>query len=89
MSIQVISSRRFDKAAAKLPSKVKDALKDRLEIFMDDPYASILNNHRLQGSLRHYRTINITGDYRLVYEEYDDQIIRLIDIGTHASIYGK
>ncbi|MDE1975028.1 MAG: type II toxin-antitoxin system mRNA interferase toxin, RelE/StbE family [Patescibacteria group bacterium] len=85
----VVSSRNFSKAAARLPSKVKAVLKNRLEMFMSDPYASVLNNHRLHGSMRHYRSINITGDYRLIYEEYDDVTIRLIDIGTHGRIYGK
>jgi len=85
----VVSSRQFDKAVARLPSKIKNSLKERLEVFMVNPYADILNNHQLHGSLKHYRSINITGDYRLIYEEYDDHIIRLIDIGTHSRIYGK
>ena len=85
----VISSRNFDKAVLRLPAKVKAALKDRLALFMDDPFNAVLNNHGLHGSLRHYRSINITGDYRLIYEEYDDATVRLIDIGRHSAMYGK
>lgn len=85
----IVTNRNFDKAVAKLPSKIRESLKDRLEIFIIDPFADILKNHQLHGSLRHYRSINITGDYRLIYEEYDENVIRLIDIGTHSSIYGK
>jgi addiction module RelE/StbE family toxin len=85
----VVSSRAFDKAVAKLPYKVKVALKGKLELFMDDPFALVLNNHRLHGSLRHYRSVKITADYRFIYEEYDDVTVRLIDAGTHNQIYGR
>jgi addiction module RelE/StbE family toxin len=89
MSIFIVTSRSFDKAAARLPSKIKAVLGERLKIFAIDQFAVCLNNHQLKGSLHRYRSINITGDYRLIYEEYDDAVIRLIDIGTHSHIYGK
>ncbi len=85
----IVTSRNFDKETARLPLKIKSPLRERLEIFKVDPYARVLNNHRLHGSLRHYRSIKITGDYRLIYEEYDEATVRLIDIGRHGRIYGK
>ena len=89
MAFFVVSTRNFDKAASKLPRKVQAAFKDRYRIFLLDPYHASLNNHKLKGSLRNYRSINITGDYRLIYEEYDEATIRLIDIGRHRDLYGK
>lgn len=62
-------------------------LAEKLEIFMEDQFAVILNNHALQGSLRPYRSINITGDYRLIYDQYDIDTVRLIDIDTHSNLY--
>jgi addiction module RelE/StbE family toxin len=89
MAFFVFSTRNFEKAIKKLPPKIIAAYKDRFSIFLFDPYHKILNNHKLKGQLRNYRSINITGDYRLIYEEYDDVTIRLIDIGTHGRIYGR
>jgi len=83
----VISSRNFEKEMAKLPLKVKLALRERLEIFMVRPFAPILNNHQLHGSLKNYRSINISGDYRLFYEAVDDDTIRLMRVGTHSELY--
>lgn len=74
---------------AKLPPKILESLRERLELFKVDPFAEILNNHKLHGSLRHFRSINITGDYRLFYEEFDNGIVRLLRVGTHSELYGK
>lgn len=83
----IIRTKYFSKIAVKLPTKVKHALAERLQIFMKDPFAVILNNHLLQGDRRPYRSINITGDYRLIYEQYDEDTVRLIDIDTHSNLY--
>lgn len=85
----VIPSSRFTKKASKLSKKIKGALALRIQLFMKDPYHTLLNNHPLQGSLRKYGSINITGDYRLVYEVYDEDVVRLIDIDTHSNLYDQ
>lgn len=85
----IIPSHNFKKEAAKLPSKILEALKERLELFKVDPFAKLLNNHKLHGSIRHFRSINITGDYRLHFENVDNDTIRLLRIGTHNELYGK
>ena len=81
-----VTNKHFDKSVAKLPKAVKLTLRQKLEIFVNDPFDDRLRNHGLKGSLRNYRSVNITGDYRLIYEEYDENTIRLIDIGTHSQI---
>ena len=64
------------------------AASDYLDDFADHLYfATILNNHSLHGSKKSYRSINITGDYRLIYELYDIDTARLIDIDTHSNLY--
>jgi len=87
--MKIIPSKHFEKQARKLRKGEKQALAKRLTIFMEDPYNRILNNNALGGSLRHYRSINITGDLRLIYEAQDDDIARLIDLETHAKLYKK
>ena len=85
----IVSCRHFDKSFSKLPNKIQDLFEEKIELFKFDPYNDILKNHQLRGSFKDYRSINITGDYRLIYEQYDRDTIRLIDIGTHSKIYGK
>jgi len=33
------------------------------------------------------RSINITGDLRLVYEEIDEDVARFLDLDTHSNLY--
>ncbi len=80
---------KFQKKVKKLPKKLKHILEERLLLLAGDPFHTLLNNHALHGSLRSYRSINITGDYRLVYEDYAKDTVRLIDIDTHSNLYGK
>jgi len=89
MSLFVFTTRNFEKAVAKLPAKIVEAYKERFMIFMINPHDPILNDHKLGGQLRGYKSINITGDYRLIYEVFDENSVRLIDIGRHREIYGK
>lgn len=84
----IIYNHGFKKALEKLPPKIKITFKERLDLFIVNPYAEVLNNHRLHGQFRHYRSINITSNYRLIFEEKDSNTISLIDIGTHNQIYG-
>ena len=85
----VIPSNHFKKKVAKLSKKIKITLAERIQLFMSEPHHITLNNHPLHGSLRSYRSINITGDYRLIYEDYDVGIVRLIDIDTHSKLYSS
>ena len=77
----ILSSTRFDKEVGKLPLKVYRAYLERLHIFIREPYHSLLNNHALTGSYRGYRSINITGNYRAIFELINEDTIRFIRIG--------
>ena len=87
--MRIIRSKRFTKHARKLPAKIRLALASRIHIFMADPHHAILNNHSLSGELQEYRSINITGDFRMIFEQLDGDTVRLIDIDTHHNLYGS
>lgn len=86
--MQIEYSKRFIKEFEKCPVKIKTNFKIRLEVFIDDQNHPILNNHSLIGQLKNYRSINITGDWRAIFEEIDNsQIIYFVAIGTHSQLY--
>lgn len=84
-----VRTRQFEKKVSKLPQKIRHILVERLRLFSYDQFHILLNNHSLHGSLHKYRSINITGDYRLVYEQYDEGTVRFIDMDTHSNLYGS
>jgi addiction module RelE/StbE family toxin len=87
--MKFVLTRQFKKKVAKFPQKLRTSLAIRLRIFAREPFHPLLNNHKLEGSLRSFRSINISGDHRLIYEEVSATSIILIDIDTHHNLYGR
>lgn len=85
----VLTSKNYDKKSSKLDKKVRRALLNRLGLFISSPFHPLLNNHGLSGARQEQRSINITGDWRLVFELVDDKTVRLLDVDTHHNLYGK
>jgi len=83
----IIPTEHFKNKVSKLPKSIKIKLSEKIQLFMDEPKKVILNNHTLHGKYNGYRSINITGNYRMIYEELPDNSVRLIDIGTHPELY--
>jgi addiction module RelE/StbE family toxin len=81
-------SKTFKKQFDKIPPKIKTQFYERLKIFSENKNTPILDNHSLSGPYYNHRSINITGDYRLIYEEVEDgEVIPLKAIGTHSRLY--
>ena len=87
--MKIVESSKFTKKVAKLTSDLRRAYGERIVLFASNPYHPLLNNHKLSGDRKHQRSINITGDWRVIFEEYDENTVRLIDIDTHNNLYGK
>ena len=85
--MRIIIPAHFEKKTAKLDSKIQSAFKERIKLFQAEPHHPLLHNHPLHGNRKHQRSINITGDWRLIYEPANGNTIRLIDIDTHANLY--
>ena len=84
--MQIEYSRNFIKTFKRMPEKVKDSFKKRLEIFIDNPYNPILNNHKLNGRLKNYRSINVNASWRAIFQEIGG-LIYFVAIGTHSELY--
>ena len=87
--MRIVETPQFKKKVAKLTPKLQLAFGERMRLFADDRRHPLLNDHKLTGARKHQRSINITGDWRLIYEQYDENTVRLIDIDTHPKLYGK
>ena len=85
--MEVILHKSVKHSFKKLPRKICDKFYDRVELFKVDKFNPVLNNHSVDGAYVNSRSINITGDYRLVFREEGDVAI-FIDIGTHSELYG-
>ena len=84
----LISTKPFEKKVAKLDKKIKLALAERLELFVTNPFHPLLDNHALKGDRKSERSIDVTGNYRLIFELLDNDSVRLLDVDTHTNLYG-
>ena len=85
--MQYLSSRIFDKQFTKLSRKIKRQFIERVKIFIQDPSNQTLNNHGLGGKYKNCRSINITGDIRIIYEMRDSNTAYFLAIGSHSELY--
>lgn len=78
----------FAKQLGKYPNKIQVIFQKRLGIFLDDPFHVTLSNHPLTGRWLGYRSINISGDLRAVYELIDEETAYFVAFGRHSQLYG-
>ena len=89
-AIKISYSNRFIKDFKNAPFKIRVVFKERLEIFIKDKFNPTLNNHRLNGKLAKYRSVNITGDWRAVFSENNkEEEVFFHLLGTHSKLYKK
>lgn len=80
--------KKFDKHYAKLNRKIQIKVCKFIEIFKKNPFDSILYNHKLSGKMEGKRAFYVTGDVRVIFEEYKNYtIVLMLDVGTHNQVY--
>lgn len=86
--MQVNFKPKFVKQYNKLYPNMQKQFDERLELFIEDPTADLLNVHSLKGKYAGFWSINVSGDLRAIYTYIGDTIIVFLLIGTHSQLYG-
>ena len=69
--------------------KLREKVINTVKRFQINPTDPILRNHPLKGGMSGKRAISVTGDVRIIFEEYDNYVlVIMLDLGTHAQVYG-
>ena len=87
--LRIFFYRNFRKDYRKLSERIKSRGKERIALFCKDPFDPIISNHALAGKFRRYRSIDISGDLRVVHAPIGENIVEFVLIGTHHDLYGK
>ena len=85
MTIQL--HKNFEKQYKKLKDSEKEKVKDRLQLFLEDPFNPLLYNHPLKGKYTDYRSISITGDLRAVFKMLSETEYIFMAVNTHSNLY--
>ena len=86
--MRIVLHRVFEKRLKKLPRPILNAYKKRRDLFLQDPFHPLLDNHALSGEYYGLRSINVTGDFRILYDPVETDLAYFIKIGTHSELYG-
>ena len=79
--------KNFKKKFKKLSPKIKQNYFERVGIFLKEPFHPILSNHSVDFIYPGWRSINITGDYRVLFEPKNEDMVVFMKIGTHSELY--
>lgn len=85
--MEVIFHKNFKKQYRKLRFNEQKKCDERITLFMKNPHHPVLNNHSLGGQYKNYRSINISGDLRAVFEAVTENTAFFITIDTHSNLY--
>lgn len=80
-------SKHFINQAKKLEPSLRQKLYQSIQIFSENPTHPTLRNHQLKGRYKAYRSIDITGDVRVIYLQQEDGVV-FDAVGTHSELYG-
>lgn len=86
--MRISRTKSFRKSYQKLAKKIQKKVDLALLIFQQNIFDPKLNNHSLKGKYESCRSINVTGDLRIIFQEKNGYIeILLLDIGSHSQLY--
>jgi len=85
--MQIEYKKHFQKDFKKLSPKIKEQFYRRLELFIQNKFDKSLNNHSVDKVFPGCRSINVTGDYRAIFQD-GLEVITFVTIGTHSELYG-
>ena len=86
--MQIIRHHVFKRQWQKLSRKLQEKAEERITLLVSDEFNEKLNNHKLNPPYESFRSININGDYRLVYKRIERDTYYLRAVGTHHQLYG-
>ncbi|MBI2611505.1 type II toxin-antitoxin system mRNA interferase toxin, RelE/StbE family [Candidatus Gottesmanbacteria bacterium] len=88
--MKVQFSKLFLKRYKKADVRIRHSIDKQIRLFRKDPTESSLNNHALKKEYEGLRSIDITGDYRAIFEEVkepDRTFAYFVTFGTHKELY--
>lgn len=86
--MQIQYHQRFTKRFRKLLPSLQGKTTFAIRAFVRNPHDPRLRNHALSGRLKEFRAFSVTGDVRIIFQEFDHYaLVLFLDVGTHNQVY--
>jgi mRNA-degrading endonuclease YafQ of YafQ-DinJ toxin-antitoxin module len=88
--ISTVETPGFKRAFKKLVKgrpEMSRVFREKLALFLSNPYHPSLQTHKLHGRLKGSLAFSLTDDLRVVFSFLTSDVVSLEDIGTHDEVY--
>ena len=86
--MEVKFHKRFEKRFKKMPANLRSKVIDTIEKFGESPFDRSLHNHQLTGKMADFRSISISNDIRIIFQEFEHYtIVIMLEVGSHNVVY--
>ncbi len=87
--MRILRHKIFKRRYKRLDKFSRKRVDSSIEKLYRDPFDPSLRNHALSGKMHGKRSISVTGDIRIIFEEHGDYVlVVMLDVGTHGQVYG-
>ena len=86
--MKIVFKKSFEKQYKKLQQTEQLKVEEAIRLFFKNPLDPLLRNHALKGKLQGKRAIWVTGDMRIIFQEYDSYaMVECLAVGSHNQVY--
>lgn len=85
--MRIVLSAQCIKSLKKHPKTIVARFSERRDLFLENQFHPLLNNHKLHGKYANHRSINIMGNFRAVYRHIEDDLVEFVVVDTHPNLY--
>lgn len=83
--MKVLYKPTFVRQYKKLSPELQTEIKEKIQLFQEDPTHTFLKTHKLKGKLKNYYSFSVNYEYRIIFQ-YEEDYTVLLNVGNH-SIY--
>jgi len=85
--MRIVKAKQFEKQYKKLPKKLHKQFIERLRIYLEDKDHPLLHVHSLAGKYKGLWSFNVSADVRAIFDDSYDEVVILVEIGSHSELY--
>lgn len=81
--IKTVYRPTFFRHCKKLPNILKEEIKEKIELFSQNPKHPFLKTHKLKGHLKGCLSFSVNYQYRVIFYYKTKNVAVLLGVGTH------
>ncbi len=86
--IEIFYKPSFVRQYKKLPKALKEEVKQKIDLFVEDSNHKFLKTHKLNGKLKGFNSFSVNYEYRIVFNYETKNKVILLAVGNH-DVYKK